>query len=322
MISLGRLFFTFYATFDTIRILASKFNSQLIKLRTSTKRLSMYRNTNFSKFTLLVLSSLFLFTACKRAQNDDNYLASDDDRIGYASDASRIEFANNDVLSLADQAGILYNAEFIRKSTSKCATVAVDTVNTPHTLIIRFGDVDCECADGRLRRGSIIIKYNGSYLDNNQLHTITYNNYYLDGNQLTGWVKATRIDTTVTGDWFYRVQVNDSLNMSPDPLKSQYIVWSGNLMRKWVGGDKTNDRSDDYFSVSGAATLTRPNGHVFNFNIATPLQFATSCNFAQSGVVNVTGFTGNRILNYGNGTCDNAAQLNIGVNIYQLTLEK
>jgi hypothetical protein len=282
----------------------------------------MYRNSNLSKFTLLAAVSLLTFTQCKRGTTDDNYLTNDDDRIGYASDASRIEFANNDVLALADQAGILYNAEYIRKSTSKCATVAVDTINSPHTLIIRFGDVDCECADGRLRRGSIVVKYNGRYLDTNQVHTITYNNYYINGNQLTGWVKATRVDTTVVGDWYYRVQVNDSLNMSPDPLMSKHIVWSGNLMRKWVGGDKTNDRSDDYFSVSGSATLTRPNGHVFNFNIATPLQFAIGCDFAQSGVVNVTGYTGSRILNYGSGTCDAAAQLNVGVHVYQLTLQK
>ena len=282
----------------------------------------MYFNSGLTKYTLLVATSLVLFSACKRGTTDDNYLANEDDRIGYASDASRVEFANNDVISLADQAGTLYNAEFIRKSTSKCATVAVDTVNTPHTLIIRFGDKDCECADGRMRRGSIVVSYNGRYHDNNQLHTITYNNYYLNGNELTGWVKVTRIDTTVVGDWFYRVQVNDSLNMSPDPLDSKFIVWNGNLMRKWVGGDKTNERSDDYFSVSGTTSLTRPNGHVFNFNIATPLQFATSCDFAQSGVVNVTGYTGNRVLNYGTGSCDASAQLNVDVHVYQLTLTK
>jgi hypothetical protein len=281
----------------------------------------MHISFQIGKYVSLIAFSALLFTACRKPEDkDSNYLSNDDDRIGYASDASRIEFANNDVISLADQAGTLYNAEFIRQSTSTCATVAVDTFSTPHTLIIRFGETDCLCADGRKRRGSIIIQYNGHYLDTNQVHTITYNKYYLDGNQLTGWVKTTRVDTTVTGNWYYKVQVNDSLNMNPDPLKSQYIVWSGNLLRRWVAGDKTNNRDDDYFSISGMATLTRPNGHVFNFNIATPLQFGTSCNFAQSGVVNVTGFTGNRVLNYGTGTCDNAAQLNIGVNIYQLTL--
>lgn len=281
----------------------------------------MHCNLKFSKYLSLFAISALLLSACgKKNTNDDNYLSNDDDRIGYASDASRIEFANNDVISLADQAGILYNAEYIRQSTSTCATVAVDTINSPHTLIIRFGDVDCVCADGRKRRGSIVVQYSGRYLDTGRIHTITYNKYYLDGNQMTGTVKTTRVDTTVTGNWYYKVQVNDSLNMSPDPLQSKFIVWSGNLLRRWVGGSSTNDRGDDYFSISGMATLTRPNGHVFNFNIATPLQFGNACNYAQSGVVNVTGYTGNRVLNYGAGTCDDAAQLNVGVHVYQLTL--
>lgn len=282
----------------------------------------MYCNLNFSKYLSAIALTALAFSACNRNPKDDNYLYDDDDRIGYATEASRIEFANNDVISIADQAGLLYNAEYIRQSTSTCASVAVDTINTPHTLIIRFGETDCLCADGRKRRGSIIVQYNGRYLDTAQVHTITYNNYYLEGNRLTGWVKTTRVDTTVTGNWFYKVQVKDSMDVNPDPLQTQHVVWSGNLMRRWVGGQNTPQRDDDFFSISGSTTITSPNGHVYNFNIGTPLQFAITCDYAQSGVVNVTGYNGSRVLNYGNGSCDNEAQLNVGVRVYQLTLAK
>lgn len=282
----------------------------------------MLCNFKFSKYLSILALGAVAFSACNRNPKDDNYLYDDDDRIGYATEASRIEFANNDVISLADQAGLLYNAEYIRESTSTCASVAVDTINTPHTLIIRFGETDCMCADGRKRRGSIIVQYNGRYLDTAEVHTITYNNYHIDGNRLTGWVKTIRVDTTVTGNWYYKVQVNDSMDVNPDPLQTQQVVWNGNLLRRWVGGNSTPQRDDDYFSISGMARLTSPNGHVFDFNIATPLQFGISCDYAQSGVVNVTGYTGNRVLNYGSGSCDNSAQLNVGVRVYQLTLAK
>jgi len=283
----------------------------------------MYRNSGFFKFTLLIAASVLALSACRRGTTDDNYLKDDDDRSGYASDASRIEFANNDIIAMADQAGTLYNAEYIRAAGDKSVSVSTDTINTPHVLIIRFGNTDVQCADGRKRRGSIVISYNGHYMDTTQVHTITYNNYYINGNRMTGWLKVMRVDTTVVGDSYYKVQVNDSMNMSPDdPVNSRFIIWNGNLQRRQVGGQHTNDRGDDYFSVSGMATLTRPSGHVFNFNISTPLQFATGCDYAQSGVVNVTGYTGNRVLNYGNATCDAAAQLNIGVHVYQITLTK
>jgi hypothetical protein len=133
---------------------------------------------------------------------------------------------------------------------------------------------------------------------------------------------VTRVDTTVTNNVYYNLLVNDTLDMNPDPLQSQNIVWTGSLTRKWVLGDSTNDRSDDVFSVSGSAKLTRPNGHVFTAAISTPLQFSIGCDFAQSGVINVTGYDGLRVLNYGTGNCDNAAQLNIAQHVYQLTLTK
>ena len=200
----------------------------------------MHFNSNFRKGTLFIAAFMILFAACKRASKDDNYLSDDDDRIGYAADISRIELANDDVISLADQAGTLYNATYIRKDNNSCATVATDTVSAIHTLIIRFGNTNCECADGRKRRGAIIISYTGKYSDTGKMHTITYDNYYVNDNHLTGTVKVTRVNTTVTGDWYYRVQVNDSLNMSPDPLQSKFVIWSGSLTRKWIGGSQDN----------------------------------------------------------------------------------
>ena len=282
----------------------------------------MLCNSHLKKGTLLIAASVILFSACKPAKSDDSYLSNEDDRIGYASDASRVQFATDDVISLSDQAGTLYNAEYIRKALSTCATVATDTVNNPHTLIVRFGSTNCECADGRNRRGGIIINYNGHYGDNNQLHTITFDNYYINDNKLTGTIKVTRIDTTVTGDWYYMVQVNDSLNVSPDPIKSKVIAWSGNQTRRWTVGATTNDRNDDVFSVSGTTVITRPNGHVFTFGISTPLEVAIGCDFVRSGVANVTSYTGSRVLNYGTGNCDQLAQLNIDQKVYQLNLVK
>lgn len=280
----------------------------------------MHFNAKFTKGTLLIATAMVLLGSCKPAKKDDNYLSDDDDRIGYAADLSRIEFANNDVISLADQAGMLYNATYIRKDNNSCATVATDTISNPHTLIIRFGSTNCECADGRKRRGAIIISYTGGYLETGRMHTITYDNYYLNDNHLTGSVKVTRENTTVLGEWYYSVQVNDSLNMSPDPLQSKFVVWAGNLTRKWIGGAQDNPRENDVFSVSGTGTLTRPNGHVFGVNISTPLQFAINCDYAESGVANVTGYSGTRVVNYGTGNCDPYAQLNIAQHVYQLTM--
>lgn len=286
----------------------------------------MHYNSILRAGAFLLGFSLLLTTACTRTS--PNNLSDEDDNGGYASDASRIEWANNDVISIADAAGSVYNGAYMRttqNTVGTCATVGTDTTHTPHTLTIRFGPTDCVCLDGRKRRGTIVVTYNGRYADTNQAHTISFDNYYINGNELTGTIKTIRIDTTVLGNWYYSVVANDSMNMSPDPLKSKFVVWKGNLVRRWVTGNTlpNTTRADDVFSISGTATLTRPNGHTFTCSISSPLQFANACDYCQAGVIDVTGYNPPvRVLNYGFSGCDAAAEVNFNNTVYKLNLTK
>jgi len=280
-------------------------------------------NSNFRNGAVLLAVSMLLFTACHRS---DNPPLSADDNGGYASDASRIEFATDDAISIADAAGATFNGAFMRTTHTTymgvCATVGYDTSATDvtHTLSIYFGNTDCVCLDGRKRQGYINVTYTGEYSDSGQQHIISFDNYYVNDNQLSGTIVTMRVDTTVTGDWYYKVQVNDTLNVSQYPLNSQITAWEGNLERRWITGFTTGDRGDDAFSISGSATLTRGNGDVFTFAIATPLQVALNCNFVESGVVDVSSVAGARRLDYGTGNCDQYANLYIGTTPYAITL--
>ena len=277
------------------------------------------------KAALLLTLSFFIFAGCKKGSS--NVPTNPDDNGGYASDASKIELYSNDAISLADAAGNFYNAVYMRTTDTlnafgSCATVATDTIDGVHRLIIRFGSTDCVCLDGRARRGTIIVSYTGRYTDTATVHTITFQDYYINDEQFAGTIKATRVDTTVIGNWYYQVLANDSLITTPN----QIITWSGVLTRKWLAGYATGTRGDDVFSISGSAVLTRANGHVFTFNIQTPLQFALDCNYCEWGVVNVTGYTGSSQLDYSPssgttvGGCDNVAKLTMDTHIYSINL--
>ncbi|MES2703121.1 MAG: hypothetical protein V4649_10805 [Bacteroidota bacterium] len=284
----------------------------------------MYCNLNFKKAAFIAVIASSLFTACRR----DTSPLSTDDNGGYASDGSRMEWVTDDVISIADAAGATYNSAYIGATTS--VTVATDTISSPRTLTIRFGDEDVTCFDGRVRRGTIVVSYTGKYSDSAKVHTISFFNYHVNTHQVMGTIKTVRVDTTVAGNWYYKVQVNDSLDMNPDPKMSEYLVWNGNLVRKWVAGFGTGvsglagsgDRNDDVFSISGIATLTRQNGKKFSFGISTPIQIALGCDYARSGVVNIGGYEGTRVLSYGAGACDNTAQITVGPTPYQITLTK
>src|ERR1700733_12054140 len=121
----------------------------------------MHCNPVFKKALFFIALSALFFSACKR--NDSGALTNTDDNGGYASDASRIEWINNDVISLADAAGNFYNGQYMRGTNTfgNCAIVGVDTLNNPHVLTINFPSENCPGLDGKNRRGSIIVTYNG-----------------------------------------------------------------------------------------------------------------------------------------------------------------
>jgi hypothetical protein len=281
------------------------------------RRLFMVSSLSVKKYCGVIAVVLVLFCVSCR-QTPLNSTISADDNGGYASDASKIEFVNDDVISIADAAGSFYNGAYMRTTAiGNCAIVATDTISAVHNIIIRYGDYsDCICLDGRKRRGNIIVTYLGRYNDTGTEHIIRFDNYFIDDVQLTGTLKVTRIDTTVLGNWYYKETVNDSLLITPD----QYIVWQGSLVRKWISGYNTGDRSDDAFSISGVATLTRPDFHQYTFSIASPLQINMNWNYCVAGSVNVNGLEGPRVLNYGSGTLDKLAQINIGATPYQIVL--
>ncbi len=284
----------------------------------------MRLNSLHLKSLLLLTCTLFLFAGCRK--EGSNVLNDVDDNGGYAQDASRVEWMCNDAISIADAAGTYYNGVYMRGTNTfgTCATVATDTLSSPHNLIVRFPYKNCLCLDGRNRRGTMIISYDGRYKDSLVAHTITFQDYYVNDIGLSGTIKYTRIDTTVTGRLYYNVKTDVNITTKPN----EYIYWKGSLVRKWIGGYNTNDRNDDVFSISGAASLTRVNGHLFTFDIQTPLQFALNCDFCEAGVVNVNdGHRSQRQLDYSVSTgdningCDDAAKMTVDTHIYTVRMK-
>ena len=271
--------------------------------------------------TAAITISLFIFTAaCHKSTSS---LTNSDDNGGYASDNVKMEQNSNDVVSMTDIAASTNSGSSLRTTETTiggCATVTNDTVSIPHVLTIDFGTgtPSCTCVDGKIRSGKIIVTYTGHYKDAGSTHTITYSNYFVNGNQLSGSKTVTNEGTNGSGQVYYTVTVNDTLNLGAG---NGYIAWTGNRTRTWLTGYTTTDRSDDSYLISGTTSIRRANGNTFTMNITTPLQVAYICPWIEAGVVTVTGpGGGTRTLNYGSGNCDSEAELTIGTHTYNITL--
>ena len=80
--------------------------------------------------------------------------------------------------------------------------------------------------------------------------------------------------------------------------------------REWIAGDKTLNRWDDVYSITGNASGKNFKGESYTRTILIPLEWAASCRFIKSGSIeSVVGDKTPVLLDYGDGECDNEATL-------------
>jgi len=277
----------------------------------------------------IIAASLLTLAACKRDRTTPA-LTNSDDNGGYASDAATLEKTSNDVISITDVSAA-GNASTLR-TTSICATATRSVSGSDSILTINFGPTDCLCADGKTRKGEIIVSYTGAYKDSGTVRTITYSNYYVNDYHVTGHKAVTNKGTNSSGQVWYDVVLDDSIT---SPSGDSTISWTAHRTRTWLSGYTTETRTDDSYAIADAVgspgtVLTRANGHVFtvSINSGSPIVVAYDCDFIESGIVVISSSTftgGDRTVNYGYslttpGSCDDLAQLTIGSHTYVITL--
>ncbi len=273
-----------------------------------------------SSRTIAVFAAILLFAACKRDKTTNNLDISED--TYYAEDQARMDQTFNDVENLADQAATTGSSELKGEPSilGVCATVTRDTVSVPHTVTINFGTTNCTCRDGRVRRGKIIVTYNGRYRDSGYSHVISFDNYFVNDNQVMGTKSVTNMGHNSSGQSYYNINVDGKivLNSTGDTIKHV-----ATRVRTWTAGESTLMISDDEYRISGTGTNTRRNGKVVTYNITSPLLIAMNCNWVKEGPIEFTpagATTAKRTLDFGAGTCDDQATMTTGTRTKTITL--
>lgn len=263
--------------------------------------------------TALVLTGVYL-VSCKKSS------ASKDTDVESAQNNALAEAQYNDVTTLVDQAAL--SGDVIvgvaggnsgngadGSLGSSCATITLDTVSSPRSIIIDFGAANCLCKDGRNRRGKIIASYTGRYRDAGTVIGITFDGYFVNDNQVKGTKTVTNQGSNNAGHPVYKVEVNGQI------IKANgggTITWVSTRQREWVSGFDTSTWLDDVYSITGSASGTNANGKSYTINITQPLIRKMDCRWFESGVLEVTPENEpTRTLDYGNTGCDPNATVTI-----------
>jgi len=274
------------------------------------------KRINLTTAIIALISFGLLFSSCEKEkiENGDTSFSSDD---------AFAEGVYSNVSNIADEAYDLSSDGFKSGSISRlylgdCATVTLDTTVYPRELTIDFGEVNCLCNDGRYRRGKIIITFTGRYRHPGTVITHGFDDYFVNDNKIEGTKIVTNMGFNDAGNMYYNIEIVGVIYRAND---GGTMSWNSSREREWTEGRDTRILRDDVYLITGTADGIRPNGNTWTKEIVNALRIELNCRWIVSGTVNIQpeGLP-LRILDFGDGECDNIATVLIDGVTYTIFL--
>jgi hypothetical protein len=189
----------------------------------------------------------------------------------------------------------------------------------PRTIIIDFGD-DCYTPNGIQRSGTIEIELTGDLVSEfGATRIVTFNDLSL-GELMT--VNGTRTLTNTgqneNGDWVFSQETYTTIDRPVLDIERSY---SGT--KTWLAGDETETCGDDIWQRDGSGQKTIANGLGQN---SVTIDYASvvydrPCGYPVEGTVTLVRNQFERVMDYGDGTCDALAEVTINGTTYLFNLD-
>lgn len=273
------------------------------------------------KTPLLLLLALVFLVGCAEEENQQEPAAEQEDGSELIELESAVaEFAFDDMEMIADEAmyGDLTAFKNSQSVLARCASVSWDTTQRPPLFTIDFGPTNCLCADGRLRRGKIEVRYTGRYRQPGSVITIKPVNYFVNDYGLSGQRVVTNRGANGQGNPVFDIQVNGQII---NPNQTDTLQWRSNRQRERTAGLNTRTPRDDEWLITGTTNAQHSKGFAWTSKILNPLHIKRSCPNIVAGALEINPANRRRrTIDYGNGRCDNIATVTVGNWSRQITL--
>jgi len=271
----------------------------------------MVNNLKKSILVLGVIGLITISSSCGKKENDATEV------VSIASDDNAADNSFADLKVIGDQAGIINTTKGYEKSKDSCIKVTILDSITPNKLklIVDFGTTDCVCKDNKTRRGKIKIEYIGAIGMSGSKVIYTPEKYFVNSYGVSGTKLIKIIDK-----WKDSIKVENGKITKPD---GGIITWKSDRTRKMVAGEDTPLFLDDAYEIEGTSSGTNSVGKTYTFATKTPLLKSLGCQWIKSGKLEIQR-EGKKdaVIDYGNGTCDDKATLNVGTWTKEITAKK
>ena len=229
---------------------------------------------------------------------------------------SKVESAFDEMTNISDQAitgNMVYyknGAVIVRQPGDKPLTqktacnviITIDTIGSVKTVTVDYGTSNCDCNDGKTRRGKIITTFTGFYHAQGTIITHTPVDYYVNDIKIEGTKTVENMGLNSSGKPYFNVQINGVATLT----SGETLTYTSSRVRTWIDGFNTLlNRFDDEYEITGTAVGVFSSGGGYNTNITSPVLIKVGCGFPVSGTLEITPQTNPvRVLDYGTGTCD------------------
>ena len=241
---------------------------------------------------------------------------------------AKVEAAFDEMTNISDQAvngelvyyksgSVIFTKPGVKPILTKTpcnVIITLDTLSTPQSVTVDWGNTNCDCNDGKTRRGKIVTTFSGPYLAQGTILTHTPIDYYVDDIHMEGTRTVQNMGLNTSNQPYFNVEI-DGFATFPTGETLSYI---SSRVRTWSAGFATPlYRWDDEYQITGSATGNHSNGNSYTANITSSLQVNVGCGRPVSGTMELTpSGLPTRIIDYGNGTCDLTFTVTVNGNTY------
>lgn len=253
----------------------------------------------------VLLSAALIMSACKKDKDEDL-----DVETQSSSDNFLVESNINDELKEVDAAATSNNLG------KAGPVITIDSLATPKKMTLDYG-TSTLCDDGKTRSGKINVTWTGRYRETGTVITIIPENFYQNGNKVEGTKTIENKGRNTAGNLYYTVTVANAKVTKTD---AKVRTWNATRNREWIAGENTAGWKDDVYLLTGTANGINANGLIYSTNITTALRLDLNCEYRiTAGVVELKPQGKlTRIVDYGNGDCDNTITVTIGNKSYTI----
>lgn len=277
------------------------------------------------KISLGLLLALFFITSCT---DEAGLVFTEDDSVTVENEAVvESYYEDTDDLTAVAVAGDDATKEGGKVSTGgrniiindfrlDCADVVIEAADNSTllhprgTIVIDFGD-GCEDDRGNVRKGKIIITFNGRrFLPQSSIVT-TFEGYSINDIQIEGTRTVTNASGSLEDRPSFTIVVEDGKVTWPD---GTFATRESNRKREWT---RAANPINDEWSVTGNAAGTNRNEVSYTMEITDALIYKRQCAVTNRIFMPVAGekvlTTENRQMkiNYGDGECDRKIEVTI-----------